>query len=90
VASIAYTTTGEATITFKENMGVLLSAVPTVQTATGTAPVVLPTLGTYTQNSKTLVIQATDLTTLGTPALINPTASHTFYVSCRFSADVRD
>ena len=86
VASVAYTTTGVATVTFKENLGNLLVAVPSVQTSDSTAPGVLPSVGAYSSTSKTLVVNS--LSAANT--LANSAKAVTFMVTCTFSADVRD
>lgn len=86
VASIAYTTTGNVTITFRENMGTLLSAVASCQTTDSSTPGVIPGIGAYSASGKTLVI-----TSLSSAlALANSAKAVVFHVNLVFSASARD
>lgn len=86
VASIAYTTTGNATITFRENMGALLAATVSCQTTDSSTPGVLPGIGAYSATGKTLVI-----TSLSSAlALANSGKAVLFHVNLIFSASARD
>lgn len=86
VASIAYSTTGVAIITFRENMGALLSGQVTCQTTDSSAAGVIPQIGAYSATSKTLVINSLSSAT----TLANSAKNVLFHVNLLFSASGRD
>lgn len=86
VASIAYTTTGNATITFRENMGALLGAGVICQTSDSSTPGVSPGLGAYSATGKTLVVTSLN----SSLALANSGKAVVFCVNLIFSASARD